>query len=75
MAKILWLIVRGLYNFSCILQKIWYINHDEGVICATWNPTSALTEMESSFFYGKVLIYLFGQEKIEKNNCILALSI
>ena len=66
----------GLYNFSCILQKIWYINHDEGVICATWNPTSALTEMESSFFlWESTNIYLFGQEKIEKNNCILALSI
>ena len=49
-----------LYNFSCILRKIWYINYDEGVICATWNPTSALTEMESSFFYEKVLIYNYS---------------
>ena len=41
--KHLWLIVgvRGnCVKFICFFQKVWYINYDEGVICANWvaNP-------------------------------------
>lgn len=53
--------VSGNYvKFICFFQKVWYINYDEGVICANWvaNPCPMDEDVALLFFIKKRVIHI-----------------